>query len=38
MVERTVQQLGGKAVVPVDPPPLMTIEATFHKLRVIPMW
>ena len=26
MVERTVQQLGGKAVVPVDPPPLMTIE------------
>jgi hypothetical protein len=26
MGERTVQQLGGEAVVPVDPPPLMTIE------------
>jgi hypothetical protein len=26
MGERTVRQLGGEAVVPVDPPPLMTIE------------
>ena len=26
MGERTVRQLGGEAVVPVDPPRLMTIE------------
>ena len=26
MAEKTLRQLGGKAVVPVDPPPLMTIE------------
>jgi hypothetical protein len=26
MGERTIRQLGGKAVVPVDPPRLMTIE------------
>ena len=27
MGERTIQQLGGEAVVPVDPPRLMTVES-----------
>ena len=26
MGERTIRQLGGEAIVPMDPPPLMTIE------------
>jgi hypothetical protein len=38
MGERTVWQLGGEAVVPMDPPSLMTIEGYIPDARVILMW
>ncbi len=38
MGERTVRQLGGEAVVPVDPPRLMTIEGYIPATPTDSMW